>query len=96
MGPLDALWHLIEFVAPALGLGMLSAGAAKLVWRRELAGVRWRRLAAWACGASTLALVGGLVVGGRDGRVATYAAMVLGCALALGWAGFIAPRRRRS
>ena len=88
MGPLDAVWHLLNFVAPAIGLGLISASAAKLLWRRELAPVAWRRLAAWACGAALLMLVGGLLLTGRDGRMSTYGAMVLACALALWWVGF--------
>ena len=94
MGPLDAIWHGLNFLAPAAGLGLLAAMGAKLIWRRDLAAVSWRRLAIWACGASTLALVGGLVITGRDGRMGTYAAMVLACALALAWAGFAPPPRR--
>jgi hypothetical protein len=35
----------------------------------------------------------GLVISGRDGRMVTYAAMTLACALALWWAGF-GPGRR--
>jgi hypothetical protein len=38
-------------------------------------------------------LVGGLLLFGRDGRMATYALMVLFSALALGWAAFVSPRR---
>jgi hypothetical protein len=30
----------------------------------------------------------GLVLLGQDGRMATYAALVLGCAASLGWVGF--------
>lgn len=93
MGPLDALWHMLNFFAPALGVGLLSAGAAKLLWRRELAAVRWRRLAAWPVGAGALTLLAGLVVFGRDGRMLTYAALVLASAAALWWAGF-GPGRR--
>jgi hypothetical protein len=89
MGPLDALWHLLNFVAPALGLGLLASGMAKLLWRRELAKVAWRRLAVWACTASLAALVAGLVLTGRDGTMAMYAGMVASCALALWWAGFM-------
>lgn len=88
MGPVDAFWHVLNFFAPAFGLGLIAAGLAKLCWRRELAGVRWRRLAAWGVAASAAALVGGLLLWGRDGRMSTYAAMVVGCALALGWVGF--------
>ena len=88
MGPLDALWHLLNFLAPAAGVGLLSAALAKLVWRRSLQGVGWRRLAAWACAGAAVALVGGLVLFGRDGRMYTYLAMVLFTALSLWWASF--------
>ena len=49
---------------------------------------RGLRLWAWASGASALAAVAGLVVFGQDGRMATYAAMVVACAVGLWWAGF--------
>ena len=88
MGPLDALWHLLNFFAPALGIGTLAPAIAKLLWRRRLTSVSWRSLAGWATGSSVLALIAGLVVFGRDGRVATYGLMVLGSALGLWWAGF--------
>ena len=89
MSPLDALWHLLNFVAPALGVALLAASLAKLVWRRELAAVPWRRLALWAAAASVLALIAGLVLFGRDGKMVTYAAVVVASALALWWAGFV-------
>lgn len=88
----DALWHVLNLFAPALGVGVMAAAAAKLLWRRELAGVRFVRLAGWAFVAGSAALVGGLVLLGQDGRMATYGAMVLACALALWCAGFL--RRR--
>ena len=89
MGPLDALNHLVNLLLPALAIGVLGASMAKLLWRRELAAVRWRRLALWAAGAAALATVAGLVLTGHDGRMATYAAMVLAASLALLWAGFL-------
>jgi hypothetical protein len=88
MGPLDALWHLANLFLPALGLGALAAALAKLLWRRELAAVRWRRLAAAACVACAAVALAGLVLSGRDGKMATYAAMVVACALTLWWRGF--------
>ena len=93
MGPLDALNHLLNLFLPGLGLGTLAAGLAKLVWRRELAAVSWRRLAVPASIASTLAVLAGLVLWGRDGKMAMYGAMVLACALTLWWRGF-GPGRR--
>ena len=93
MGPFDALWHVLNLLAPALGLGVMAASLSKLLWRRALAAVRLRRLAAWACGAALLALLAGLVLSGHDGRMATYAAMVLASTMALWWVGF-GPGRR--
>ncbi|MBL8349201.1 MAG: hypothetical protein JNL87_02715 [Burkholderiaceae bacterium] len=93
MGPVDALWHLLNLLAPGLGLGVIAAAMVKVLWRRELASVPFGRLARWGALASTVALLGGLVITGRDGRMATYAAMVVACALALWWAGFGARRR---
>ena len=92
MGPTDLLWHLLNLLAPGVSLGLIAAGGAKLLWRRDLAGVGYARLARWTAAASTAASLAGLVITGRDGRMVTYAAMVLACAGALWWAGF-APRR---
>jgi hypothetical protein len=89
MGPLDAIWHALNFFAPALGLAVLAASMAKLLWRHELAGVRWFWLALWTALAGMAVLVGGLVVFGRDGKMATYAALVVATALALWAAGFV-------
>ncbi len=93
MGPLDALWHLGNFFVVPLALGALAAALAKLLWRRELAAVGWRRLAGPACGACAAVAAGGLVITGGDGRMATYAAMVAACAFTLWWRGF-GPGRR--
>lgn len=92
LGPLDALWHVANFFAPAIGVALLSASIAKLLWRRELKPVPWKRLAGWAAAASAAVLLGGLVLFGRDGKMATYGAMVLACAAALWWSGFAARR----
>ena len=93
MGLIDAIWHLANFFAPALGVGVLASLMAKLLWRRELKGVAWLRLGTWGSVCGALVLVAGLVVFGHDGKMTTYAAMVLACALALWWVGF-RPRRR--
>jgi hypothetical protein len=92
MGPLDALWHLLNFAYPAAALGMIAAALAKLVWRRELSPVPWRRLARDAVIACLVVLVAGLVAFGRDGRMATYLGMAGACALTLWWRGFLAKR----
>lgn len=93
MGPLDALWHLGNLFVPALALGALSAALAKLLWRRELAAAGWLRLAGPACAANAAVTLAGLVLTGRDGKMATYGAMVVACAVTLWWRGF-GPGRR--
>ncbi len=89
----QALWHLLAFLAPALLLGGLSAVAVRVLWRRDLARRSlWRLWAAASFAAAAASLVG-LIAAGHDGAMATYAAMVIACALALWWAGFRVPGR---
>ena len=88
MDLLAAFWHIINFPLPALGVGALGAAAAKLLWRRELAGTSWLRLAGGAGAAGLLAQLAGLGFFGRDGKMATYALLVLAAAVALWWVGF--------
>jgi hypothetical protein len=93
LGPIDALTHLLNFFAPAAGIGMLAPALAKLLWRRDLKGVSWRRLSAWTTACCAAVLLAGLFFFGHDGKIATYAAMVVGCALTMWWIGF-GPSRR--
>ena len=87
MGPLDTFWHLSNFFLPALAVGAVSAAVAKLLWRRQLKVVTLRVLSLWAIGACALALVAGLLVFGRDGRLESYAFMLLVCTASLWWKG---------
>ena len=92
MNLFDAVWHLLNLFLPAMGLGALSAAATKLLWRQETQRLAWRRLAASASAAAAAITVVGLLVYGQDGRMATYAAMVIAVALTLWWQTF---RHRR-
>jgi hypothetical protein len=79
MTPLDILDHLLNFVAPAFVVGFLLPALSRLVLRRGPARRVW-----WAQGAVNFAvgvvvLAGGLLLFGQDGRMATYAALVLAC-----------------
>jgi hypothetical protein len=93
MGPLDLLWHFGNLFLPALALGAVAAALAKLLWRRELAAVRYARLAAPAAAACAATVLAGLALLGRDGKMLTYGAMLAACALTLWWRGF-GPGRR--
>ena len=88
MDPLLAFWHIANFFAPAVGCGVVAAGLAKLLWRRSLRNVGWWRMAVACVLAMALVSVIGLLVFARDGRMATYAAMVVAGAAALWWSGF--------
>ena len=93
VGPLDAFWHLLNFFAPALGIGLCLPLLAKLVWRRDLKGVPWRHLARWTTCLAALAWVAALVIFGKDGRIASYGMLVAASALSLWWVGFVARAR---
>ncbi len=83
----QALWHVTGFVAQSVVAGALAAGIAKLIWRRRLAFVPAWRLALQAAAVMALVAVAGLVVFSQDGRMSTYAGMVVAAALALWWFG---------
>lgn len=86
MGPIDILLHLLSFAAPALAVAAVLVLAGPLMLRRS------RRLFPWwvqlalngAVGVAVLAL--GLWHFGVDGKMATYAALVVAVA-ATQWAG---------
>jgi hypothetical protein len=88
MGPLGALWHLLNFFAAAAFVSALACGLTKLLWWRELRSASWLRLWAWTAGGAAAVSLAGLVVFGHDGKMATYAAMVVVCALVLWWRAF--------
>jgi len=90
---LDLVWHLAGFLAPAVGTGLIAASLAKGLFGRDLQAVPWRRLAAGSTVVCAAVLVCGLVASGHDGRMATYAAMVVACGVALWWIGFRRVRR---
>jgi len=89
----DAFWHLMNFCAPAIAIGGFAVVLARIVWRGELRQRSLVALWAWASTAAFLASVAGLALFERDGKMATYAAMVVACAGAIWWAGFRAAKR---
>ncbi len=88
MGPIDAFWHLLNLFLPALGLAALAAGGTRLLWRQATRSVGWWRLAWPTAAAGAAVTLAGLLVFGHDGRMTTYGAMVLACALTLWWRAF--------
>ena len=77
MGPLELLSHLANFLAPALWLALLLPVAARLFMKKTPSNpTLWGQTAInFLVGALVLTL--GLWFFGRDGKMATYSAMVV-------------------
>ncbi|MBP6897731.1 MAG: hypothetical protein ACLGJD_28400 [Gammaproteobacteria bacterium] len=77
MSPLQFLDHLLNFVAPAIVVaGLLALGLRVTQRTRSLRVPLWKQVAI-TTGAGVVTLLGGLVLTGHDGRMATYAALAL-------------------
>ena len=84
MDPIDLFFHLLNFLAPALGLAALLAISARFfVRKRTSAFALWTQIAITFV-ACALALGLGLWFFGRDGKMASYAAMLL-CGASSQW-----------
>jgi hypothetical protein len=85
MSALDLLIHLLNFAAPAFFLALLLAVLFRLAMpARSKATGLWKQLGI-NFAAGLIVLVAGLVVFGRDGRIATYAALVVVCGSVQWW-----------
>lgn len=74
----DVFWHLAGFLAPALMLAPAVVLASRLLWRGAAGGL-WSQVAANAA-VCVGVLLAGLALTGHDGRMGTYAALVLASA----------------
>lgn len=80
MGPLDLLNHAINFVAPAAWLALLMPLLSRFVMKKRPAALTLRAQVAINFAFGLLALVLGLAIFGRDGKMLTYLAVVLSSA----------------
>ncbi|SDM63260.1 hypothetical protein SAMN05428957_1104 [Oryzisolibacter propanilivorax] len=80
MSVLSLLNHLLNFALPALALAMLLVLASHALWRQRAREGGWLRPMVLHFVVGCAVLSGGLVLLGRDGRMLTYAALVLACA----------------
>ena len=77
MDPLIALNHLLNFVAPAAVLAVLLAPGSRWLMGKSAAALSWWAQAAIVFAVGCGVLAAGLWWLGRDGKVLTYAALVL-------------------
>lgn len=80
MGPLDITNHLLNFMAPAAAVALVLVLCARFVGARAPSGVSALRQWVVVFGVGLLVLAGGLALWGRDGKMLTYAALVLATA----------------
>jgi hypothetical protein len=80
MGPLNLTFHLMSFLAPAVAVATLVALAARVLLPRHLPGRSWWLQSAINSIVGGLALAAGLWHFGVDGKMATYAALVVAVA----------------
>ena len=84
MGPTEQVIHTFSFMAPAWGAAIFCVLFARLTARWWLPLARWGLLTQTLVSGflGTAVLVGGLVLWGVDGKMATYGALVITCASA--------------
>jgi hypothetical protein len=82
MGPLDLILHLLNFVAPAVWVAALIVLATRFLMRKQAKASVWWIQFAIAFSAGVAVLMVGLWIFGRDGKMITYAALVLAVATA--------------
>lgn len=80
MGPLDSLNHLLNFASPALAMAIVMVVCGHLFFRKMALARGWLVPIAIHFVVGCAVLVAGLVVFGRDGKMATYAGLVLASA----------------
>ena len=92
MDPLAALNHLLNFAAPAAALALLLVPGSRFVVQNSASALSWWAQLTIVFVVGCAVLLAGLWWLGRDGKVLTYAALVLATAtcqwlLRRGWKG---------
>ena len=85
MGLVDFLVHLLNFAAPALFVALAMVLLARILVRKQALALVWYTQAAINFLVCLVFLLAGLWHFGRDGTIAGYTAMVLGCATSQWW-----------
>ena len=80
MGHFELLIHLLNFAAPALAVAVLVASAARAAMARRPTGQSWWLSVAINSIAGWMVSAAGLWHFGADGKMATYAVLVLAVA----------------
>ena len=92
MTPFLAFNHLLHFVGPAAGVALVLCVGTLVFWSKRPVALSWPAQLALNFIVGCAVLVAGLWLQGRDGKMSTYAALVLASAtcqwlLRRGWRG---------
>jgi hypothetical protein len=79
MALLELVDHLLNFVAPAFGVGFLCALLWRLAMRKRAGAAAWWTQAVVNFVVGTVVLGAGVAFFGHDGMIVTYAALVVAC-----------------
>ena len=85
MGLVDFIVHLLNFAAPALFIALLMALLARILVTKQAVALVWYAQAAINLVVFLFLMLAGLWYFGRDGTIASYTAMVFGCATSQWW-----------
>lgn len=85
MDVLDFFWHLAGFIAPALVMALGMVSLSRFLGRNRPSARSWKAQAAINFVVCLLVLLLGLVLTEHDGRMNTYAALVLASATCQAW-----------
>ncbi len=77
MGPFDLLNHLLNFLAPAAWVAVIVTLAVRIFMKKRPAALTLKAQAAINFVVCLITLLLGLLLFGRDGKMATYAAVVI-------------------
>jgi len=80
MDVMSLVVHLLNFIAPACAVAAWLALVTPLVSRMSPGWLAWRRQFLLGSVVGVVVLLAGLLWFGNDGKIMTYAAMVLACA----------------
>jgi hypothetical protein len=79
VGVVEGINHVLNFVAPAFFMALAMVLCARLFVKKSGVALAWWAQAAINFAVGCAVLFAGLVLFGRDGKMATYAALVLSC-----------------
>ncbi|MDO8777699.1 MAG: hypothetical protein Q7K57_55090 [Burkholderiaceae bacterium] len=85
MGPFDLANHLINFVMPALAMGVMMPLVSHMMWRKVSIKPSLKAQMSITTLACLAVLIAGLVIFGNDGKMATYAGLILAGAVCQWW-----------